>query len=357
MLLWSDNEGEVWIDNLALTPKASDSISNTSFEEIATVPNWTISGSGKKQMAVSQGDVNSGNGALYIKDDSNDAVNILSDAVTVDSGWIGHEMKLTYAIKGFGTPDANGMVNNTVPSVFIQFFDKDNKQIGRITAIGSYTRWTQRTATGTVPVGATSFKVWIAYGTSTVGDVLIDDITVTMVCDHNSLTYTATVPASCQAPGKENAYCALCRKTIERDITALEHDWDDGVVKTPASCELTGVKTYTCANCLSTRVDDYPATGHSLLAVPAKAATATEDGNIAYWVCKTCGKYYADPDENEEIYDKNSVIIPSTNGSESNSDALAPDDTGDSTALVLMIALMAITATAVITAKSRLVLR
>lgn len=41
--------------------------------------------------------------------------------------------------------------------------------------------------------------------------------------------------------------------------------------------------------------------GHSLKAVPAKEPTETEDGNIAYWVCKKCGKIFADAEGTIEL--------------------------------------------------------
>ena len=51
---------------------------------------------------------------------------------------------------------------------------------------------------------------------------------------------------------------------------------------------------------------------HTLTEVQAKAATATEAGNKAYYVCgnEGCGKYFADSKGQTEITDKASVIIP-----------------------------------------------
>ena len=40
---------------------------------------------------------------------------------------------------------------------------------------------------------------------------------------------------------------------------------------------------------------------HNLENVPAKAATVTETGNIEYWHCKDCGKYFADENGENEI--------------------------------------------------------
>ena len=51
---------------------------------------------------------------------------------------------------------------------------------------------------------------------------------------------------------------------------------------------------------------------HDLSLVPAKAATATEAGNIAYYTCSGCDKWFEDALGTVEITDKDSVIIPAT---------------------------------------------
>ena len=366
--IWSTNAGEIWIDNVSLLEKAADALSNTSFEETATVPNWTISGSGEKQMAISAGDVHSGDGAIYVKDNSSAAVNVLSDPVALNSNQIGHEIQLSYYIRGLGAKGTDGMVKS-VPAVFINFYD-DAGQLGtetRVMQTGSYPYWSRRSMTGVIPEGATYFRVWISYGTSTIGDVLIDDISVATACNHDKLTYTEKEPTSCTKPGKESAFCSLCQQTIEREIPQLDHIPDAGVIKSPASCELTGVKTYTCTVCGTPDDQDYPADGHKLKAVPAHPATATANGNIAYWVCEVCDKYFADAQENEEIYDKASVIIlngtTTTEPQETQAPTVPadpnkqPPKVGNNTSLIILLSLSAVAVAVIITTKSKFIIR
>lgn len=47
---------------------------------------------------------------------------------------------------------------------------------------------------------------------------------------------------------------------------------------------------------------------HSLTTIPAKEATATENGNIAYWYCATCNKYFNDSECSNEITLEDTVI-------------------------------------------------
>ena len=49
-------------------------------------------------------------------------------------------------------------------------------------------------------------------------------------------------------------------------------------------------------------------TNHSLENIPAKAATVTEIGNIEYWHCKACGKYFADENCENEIALSDTII-------------------------------------------------
>ncbi len=50
---------------------------------------------------------------------------------------------------------------------------------------------------------------------------------------------------------------------------------------------------------------------HVMIKTNRKDATCTEDGNIEYWSCSTCGKHYADPDGVREITLSEAVIVAS----------------------------------------------
>ncbi|MGN0525822.1 MAG: InlB B-repeat-containing protein [Acutalibacteraceae bacterium] len=47
---------------------------------------------------------------------------------------------------------------------------------------------------------------------------------------------------------------------------------------------------------------------HTMTATPAKTATCTEDGNIAYWYCSSCEKYFIDEKGSTEVSKNNTVI-------------------------------------------------
>ena len=47
---------------------------------------------------------------------------------------------------------------------------------------------------------------------------------------------------------------------------------------------------------------------HTMTATPAKTATCTEDGNIAYWCCSSCEKYFTDEKGNTEVSKNNTII-------------------------------------------------
>ena len=85
-------------------------------------------------------------------------------------------------------------------------------------------------------------------------------------------------------------------------------------VKTPATCTESGVTTYTAtvdfngSTYTDTKEASVPATGHSLMKTDAKAPTCTEDGNIAYWYCETCDKYFKDENGVNEITAESTVI-------------------------------------------------
>ncbi|WP_417413540.1 InlB B-repeat-containing protein, partial [Hominenteromicrobium sp.] len=77
---------------------------------------------------------------------------------------------------------------------------------------------------------------------------------------------------------------------------------------------------------------------HNLTLVPAKAATEDAEGNIEYWYCEGCNKYYSDKDGTKEIKKADTVTakLPKS------------PQTGDNSNLMLWIALLFISGGAVI---------
>lgn len=86
------------------------------------------------------------------------------------------------------------------------------------------------------------------------------------------------------------------------------------------TCTENGETTYTAtfkatwAREQTKTVADIDMIAHTLEATPAKEATCTEDGNIAYWYCESCGKYFADESGTNEItLDKTVVPVKEHN--------------------------------------------
>ena len=151
---------------------------------------------------------------------------------------------------------------------------------------------------------------------------------VTVKDNHvHTLTPTAAKAATCEEAGNIAYWtCSECGKIFSDEngtkeisqndivVPATDHAWDNGVVTTQPTCTEAGVRTFTCANDSTHKKNQpEPATGHTLTAVAAKAATCEKEGNIAYYECSVCHKYFSDAAGSNEITDKTSVIIPATN--------------------------------------------
>lgn len=76
--------------------------------------------------------------------------------------------------------------------------------------------------------------------------------------------------------------------------------------------------------------------GHTLKKVPAKESTETAEGNIGYWYCEICGKYFKDENGQIEISKEQTVIPVKEKGTES---AISPQ-TGDNSNIAFWIAVM-----------------
>ena len=94
-------------------------------------------------------------------------------------------------------------------------------------------------------------------------------------------------------------------------IKATGHDWNEWTVQKEATEDEEGLEVRTCKNDPSHKeernIAKLPHT-HNLIKTEAKAATCTSAGNIEYWTCSKCGKYYSDANAAKEIAKSGTVI-------------------------------------------------
>ena len=136
------------------------------------------------------------------------------------------------------------------------------------------------------------------------------------------------VLSECTDTNKDHK-CDLCGKALS------EHSGGKATCKDKAKCEFCG-ESYGELN----------ANNHSdLKHFPAVAATKTAEGNIEYWYCSGCKKYYKDAKATQEITKAQTVTakLPSDNNGSNNkpgNNATTSPQTGDNSNFALCIALL-----------------
>ena len=136
------------------------------------------------------------------------------------------------------------------------------------------------------------------------------------------------VLSECTDTNKDHK-CDLCGKALS------EHTGGKATCKDKAKCEFCG-ESYGELN----------ANNHSdLKHFPAKAATKTTEGNIEYWYCSGCKKYYKDAKATQEITKAQIVTakLPSDNNGSNNkpgNNATTSPQTGDNSNFALWLALL-----------------
>ena len=125
--------------------------------------------------------------------------------------------------------------------------------------------------------------------------------------------FTVDKEATCTEEGSKSRHCANCdeKKDITViPITAHEYEWD--VTKTPTHTE-DGEKALVCVVCGAVKEGsqgiiprDYD--DHRKTHVAYKEATTIAEGNIEYWYCEVCKKYFKDEACTQEITKAETVI-------------------------------------------------
>ena len=147
------------------------------------------------------------------------------------------------------------------------------------------------------------------------------------VSPHTWDSGTVTTAPTCTKAGEETYSCTECGATKTEPIDATGHSWKSDWTSDAThhwhecaneSCDVTdnaGKKGYAehsggKATCTQNAVCEFCKASYGspdqnnhtdLKHIDAKAATAAEEGNIAYWYCDGCKKYFSDKDGTKEI--------------------------------------------------------
>lgn len=124
---------------------------------------------------------------------------------------------------------------------------------------------------------------------------------------------------------------------ICEDVYGDHHYADELTVDQEATCSEEGSKSYHCIRC-DAKGKSFVIPKINLTHVDAKAATAESAGNIEYWHCEKCGKYFSDAKAAHEITLEQTVIekLP---GKEAIKDL---PKTGDDSRVALWLLLLAV---------------
>ncbi len=160
-----------------------------------------------------------------------------------------------------------------------------------------------------------------------------DNSTPTLTIEPHTLKEVPSIAATCTSDGIEGYWeCTVCdarfsdeeaTKEIEEPqvIKATGHDIKK-VSAHNASCTEDGnIEYWKCEKCGAlfsdengkNELNDISATvisktNHNLQKVDKKTATLTKEGNIEYWYCKSCKKYFSDATAETEITKADTVL-------------------------------------------------
>ena len=106
---------------------------------------------------------------------------------------------------------------------------------------------------------------------------------------------------SCDEAGTRTRSCSVCGEEETEELPAGTHTWDNGTVTKQPDCTQPGAMKFICILCGDTSTEDIEPLGHNLTHYAAVAPTEDSEGNIEYWQCNRCSKYFSDKDGINEM--------------------------------------------------------
>lgn len=138
------------------------------------------------------------------------------------------------------------------------------------------------------------------------GETEIDYESIVIAAVEHTEEIVPAVDATCEGTGlTEGKICAVCGAVLEEQevVEALGHDWQWVVDKEATETE-TGLKHEQCTRCGATKNItplEVLAHVHEIVEVAAVEPACNVAGNIQYWQCTKCDKYFADENGETEL--------------------------------------------------------
>lgn len=214
------------------------------------------------------------------------------------------KLTLTKAVVG----DAFGVLDYTAPGALSNPCNFSWDSLSAVsTAVGTILTLTFRVSDEAEP--NTTLPISLSYRYGDFYDSDLDSIVV--VLENGSVSVINYIPGDVNNDGVVNGKDVTLIRRYNAggyDVTINEAAADvndDGVIN---GKDVTTIRRYIAGGYGVELKPSTPKCSHSMQFFAASEATCTEDGNIAYWYCTNCGRYFADENGDSEITAENITI-------------------------------------------------
>ena len=188
------------------------------------------------------------------------------------------------AIEGY-TPEVKTITitnNGNQPITLNQPVSSESFEVGTLSkttlSVGETAEFTVQPKTGLL---AGSYEEDIVITGTNNGKSVSTKVNVKFNVKHNAVKVERKDPTCTEKGNIEYWYCEACRKYFQDEALTKELKQEETIV---------------------------PATGHNLTKVDEKKPTVDAAGNIEYWYCEVCNKYFSDEKAEHEITLEDTII-------------------------------------------------